>query len=536
MPTRKRVSFTEVGEWSGEDVENINDVEYLDNPETPLLPHNNTMAPKDRYSVSYFIFYLLGLGSLLPWNFFITANDYWMYKLRDVNNTVPESAVTPLPNEWNITVPYDSNSTSTTPGFDPGTITSLQSLFMNSLAICAMLPNVIFQFLNTLLQKRIPQNVRVLFTLGAMILLFVFTEVLVRTDTSTWQNEFFTITLISVVLINSFSAVFQSSVFGVAACFPQKYSGCVMAGQGMGGVFAALAMIAALAFSSDPTDSAFIFFLTAIVVLALTMVFYVVLINQEFYKFFALGSSNKEYLNDKDVKLNTSGNNSEEKHPLAINGDEGDDSWMKREIEDRNGINKYPSSESSISADIKTSSSSPSLMLVVKKIWLHMFCVVYTFFITLSCYPAVTARIKSMSSGTSWNDLYFTPVCCFLLFNLADWVGRTSASYIHIPSSDSKCALLLGVLARTIFPFLFALCNFQPRYHLPVWFANDAFFIVFMILFALSNGHLSTLCMQYGPKQVSPENAATAGSLLAFMISVGLLAGAGSSFLVVALI
>lgn len=530
---RKRVLF--VGECSGEGVGYKNDDEYLENPETPLLPRDNNMAPEDRYSLSYFIFYLLGLGSLLPWNFFITANDYWMYKLRDVNDTVPASSVTPSPNVWIGTVTSDPNSTSSTLCPKTGELTNLQSLFMNSLAICAMLPNVIFQFLNTLLQKRIPQNVRILSTLGLMILLFVFTEVLVRMDTSAWQETFFIITLISVVFINSCSAIFQSSVFGVAACFPQKYSGCVMAGQGMGGVFAALAMIAALAFSSDPSDSAFIFFLTAIVVLALTMICYVILVNQDFYKFFATPKA--DYLNEKDINLDSAGSHSDEKHPLAINegSEEEDNLWLKQDVEKRNGVDRYHQSEStSVSIDVKTPAQSTPIFVVMRKIWLHMFCVVYTFFITLACFPAVTARIKSMSSGTAWNDIYFTPVCCFLLFNLADWVGRTSASHIHIPSSESKVALFISVLARTVFPFLFLLCNAQPRCHLPVLFGHDALFIVIMVLFALSNGHLSTLCMQYGPRQVEPENAATAGSLLAFMISVGLLAGAGSSFLVVA--
>lgn len=32
-------------------------------------------------------FLLIGISTLMPWNIFITATDYWMYKFRDVNET-----------------------------------------------------------------------------------------------------------------------------------------------------------------------------------------------------------------------------------------------------------------------------------------------------------------------------------------------------------------------------------------------------------------------------------------------------------------
>lgn len=36
---------------------------------------NPQEEPVDRYRIVYFLFYLFGISSLVPWNFLITAND-----------------------------------------------------------------------------------------------------------------------------------------------------------------------------------------------------------------------------------------------------------------------------------------------------------------------------------------------------------------------------------------------------------------------------------------------------------------------------
>lgn len=60
-------------------------------PSASLLPKNSSVplairySPEDSYCLVYMIFFLMGIGSLLPWNFFITAKSYWLYKLS--NNT-----------------------------------------------------------------------------------------------------------------------------------------------------------------------------------------------------------------------------------------------------------------------------------------------------------------------------------------------------------------------------------------------------------------------------------------------------------------
>ena len=42
-------------------------------------------APVDRNKFVYIIFVWLGVGTLLPWNFFITQTSYWNERYRDLS-------------------------------------------------------------------------------------------------------------------------------------------------------------------------------------------------------------------------------------------------------------------------------------------------------------------------------------------------------------------------------------------------------------------------------------------------------------------
>ncbi|XP_030877713.1 equilibrative nucleoside transporter 3-like [Leptonychotes weddellii] len=61
-----------------------------------LLDHPlpGLQRPEDRFHGTYIIFFSLGIGGLLPWNFFITAKEYWVFKLRNCSN--PASGEEPV--------------------------------------------------------------------------------------------------------------------------------------------------------------------------------------------------------------------------------------------------------------------------------------------------------------------------------------------------------------------------------------------------------------------------------------------------------
>uniref|UniRef100_A0A6Q2Y755 Solute carrier family 29 member 1b n=1 Tax=Esox lucius TaxID=8010 RepID=A0A6Q2Y755_ESOLU len=383
----------------------------------------------DKNHAVWLIFFMLGLGTLLPWNFFMTATMYFTGRLG-----VPE---------------------------DGGNRNSMEASYNNVSTLCAMLPLLVFTCLNSFLHQRVPQRLRIIGSLAVIFLLFLTTAIVVKIEMA--PLSFFVITMITIVIINSFGAILQGSLFGMAGILPAKYTTPIMSGQGLAGTFAAFSMICAIASGSKLNDAAFGYFITACVVILLTIVSYLVL------------------------------------HKL---------------VETLYLI---------------------SSIIINDKIWVMALSVCLAFTVTISTFPAVTVDVKSqITDGGTW-EMYFIPVGCFLLFNISDWAGRSLTAMCLWPG---KTSILLPIFmtARAVFVPLFMLCNVQPRHYLPVVFEHDAWFVVFIITFAFSNGYLASLCMCFGPKLVAPHEAETAGAIMAFFLSLGLALGAAFSFLFRAII
>lgn len=229
--------------------------------------------PQDRYKAVWLIFFMLGLGTLLPWNFFMTATAYFTNRLDKSQNV---SLVTA---ELNKDVKASAIPTAPTPERN-----SLSAIFNNVMTLCAMLPLLVFTCLNSFLHQRISQTVRILSSLVAILLVFLMTAILVKVQMD--ALPFFIITMIKIILINSFGAILQGSLFGLAGLLPATYTAPIMSGQGLAGFFASVAMICAIASGSELSESAFGYFITACVVIILTIICYLGLPRLEFYSYY----------------------------------------------------------------------------------------------------------------------------------------------------------------------------------------------------------------------------------------------------------
>ncbi|XP_028278522.1 equilibrative nucleoside transporter 1-like [Parambassis ranga] len=432
-------------------------------------------APRDKYNAVWIIFFILGLGTLLPWNFFMTATMYFTSRLKD---------------------PPTANQTANLTVEGGATRNVLESKFNNVMTLCAMVPLLIFTCLNSFIHQRIPQKLRISGSLAVILVVFLLTAVLVKVDMA--PLPFFTLTMIKIVCINSFGAVLQGSLFGLAGILPATYTTPIMSGQGLAGTFAAFAMICALASGSELQDSAFGYFITACVVILLAIMSYLTLPKLEFFQYY--------------IETNGARPSADEENKMDL-------------------LKKESPAEKRPVVNLMEDETKPSVSVfnIFKQIWVTALSVCFIFTVTIGTFPAVTVDVKStVADGGAWG-LYFIPVSCFLLFNLMDWAGRSLTAVCMWPGKDSIwLPVLVGL--RVIFIPLFMLCNVEPRYYLPVLFSHDAWYIIFMIFFSFSNGYLASLCMCFGPKKVAQHEAETAGAIMAFFLSLGLALGAAMSF------
>ncbi|XP_077286740.1 equilibrative nucleoside transporter 2 [Arctopsyche grandis] len=212
--------------------------------------------PTDRRNLVYLTLLLHGIGTLTPWNMFITAKAYFVdYKFS--------------PSYTGAILPYSDH-------------------FVTYLSLCSQLPNVLFNWINIFIEIKGSLTMRIVWSISIEVLLFVGTVVLAMVDTSDCPGLFFWLTMLSVVLLNVFNGIFQNSVYGVAARLPPKYTGAVVLGSNISGALTAIASVVAGMLAPGPKTSAVYYFLTALLVLLACFDTYFALPLNRFYRYHEL--------------------------------------------------------------------------------------------------------------------------------------------------------------------------------------------------------------------------------------------------------
>ena len=192
-----------------------------------------------------------------------------------------------------------------------------------------------------------------------------------------------------------------------------------MQGQGLGGIFATATNVIILTFGINKVDAAFYNFLLASLFLTVTMIAFLGMTCTKFYQFY-----------DNALIRPIGG----ETQPLLIQVDQ---------------------------EEVKAST-----YRVTRQIWIWALAIFTNFMATLCVYPGLAVLAKSIDSGHDWNDVYFIPVGCFLVFNVGDFVGRTLAGLIKRPKASKlgSVFVLAAALLRLGFIPAFLFCNTAPQH------------------------------------------------------------------------
>lgn len=165
-------------------------------------------------------------------------------------------------------------------------ITPIQATFTSDLSFSASIPNTLFLILNALYGHKIRLNVRMIGSLLIVLVFFVANTALIKVNTDTWQDEFFDITIGSVVVMNIATAILSGGLFGISGQFPSEYVTAVVSGQALGGVFTAILEIVTITFATDPRSSAFVFFMIGNGMLVISIIAYILMARTTFFQYY----------------------------------------------------------------------------------------------------------------------------------------------------------------------------------------------------------------------------------------------------------
>lgn len=143
------------------------------------------------------------------------------------------------------------------------------------------------------------------------------------------------------------SPIFGGSIMGIVGKFSHTYITAVVGGQALGGIFAALTQIAALAIGASSTHSALVYFIIGNLTILLAILLYLYLSKSAFFNF---------YVGDQSVINNIQ-----------------NESLQYQEV--------------------------VSYRIVLKKIWAYGLCIFFIFVVTISVFPGVMVLIESEGKG-----------------------------------------------------------------------------------------------------------------------------------------
>ncbi|KAL4141148.1 hypothetical protein PRNP1_014270 [Phytophthora ramorum] len=436
--------------------------------------------------VVFAIFFFIGIGSSLPWNVFITAQAYFQHRLAG---------------------------------------TSYEDSFLNWFSMAFNVSTLMTMLIRTaVVAERMAGAVRTVFFSLIVIMGVIFMHCSWTRMPEFRGYSFFHTTMTSILLVASASTLMQEGLLRIVATFPPQYTQAVVSGQSFAGLAVSLSNFIILWAGEDETRlfhglhanadlCAFLYFVLVFITLVLCLLTFAILTRMTLFRHYQSvdhpGHGQKEYFEDASSEAETV--------------DTLDSSPRKRLLE---GEGEGEAAETKV-----------DMLEIAFKIRFYAAATFFIFIVTLGVFPGITSAIKSVQPDKGlFFDTLFTPFT-LILFNTSDFVARLSASWWP-PLGQKK--VLLASIARLMFFPLLMLCNLQNKSHeviTTVIFRSDVLAMLFIAACAFSNGLLCTLAfMEYPNLLRKNAEKELGGSVIFFVLSIGLTAGSLMSFIVRAML
>ncbi|CAH0518868.1 unnamed protein product [Peronospora belbahrii] len=438
-------------------------------------------------SVVFAIFFFIGIGSSLPWNVFITAQAYFQRRLSG---------------------------------------TTYEDSFLNWFSMAFNVSTLMTMLIRTaIIAERMVSAVRTVFFSLVVIMGVISMHCAWTRMPEFYGYSFFHMTMMSILLVASASTLMQEGLLRIVATFPPQYTQAVVSGQSFAGLAVSLSnfiilwagkddILLVYGLHSNVDLCALLYFVLVFITLVLCLLSFAVLTRMELFRHYQRidhpGSNPKQYLDDTPSETETV--------------DALDDSPRKRLLDREDDADD-------------TGNKVDYMLEIAFTIRFYAIATFFIFIVTLGIFPGITSMIKSVhpESGII-SDQLFTPFT-LILFNTSDFIARLSASWW--PELGQKRILLFSI-ARLIFFPLLMLCNLQNKSHeviTTVVFRSDVLAMLFIAGSAFSNGLLCALAFMEYPN-VLRRNAEKelGGSIIFFVLSVGLTSGSLMSFVLRAML
>ncbi|KAG1708817.1 hypothetical protein DVH05_022438 [Phytophthora capsici] len=435
--------------------------------------------------VVFFIFFFIGIGSSLPWNVFITAQAYFQSRLAG---------------------------------------TSYEDSFLNWFSMAFNVSTLMTMLIRTaVVAERMAGAVKTVFFSLIVIMGVIFIHCAWTRMPEFHGYSFFHTTMMSILLVACASTLMQEGLLRIVATFPPQYTQAVVSGQSFAGLAVSLSNFIILWADEDDTRlfhglhanadlCAFLYFVLVFITLVLCLISFGILTRMTLFRHYQSvdhpGHHQKEYFDDASSEADTI--------------DTIDISPRKRLLDED---------------EAEVSSNKVDILEVAYKIRFYAAATFFIFIVTLGVFPGITSAIKSTQPERGiFFDKLFTPFT-LILFNTSDFVARLLASWW--PHLGQK-KVLLGSMMRLVFFPLLMLCNLQNKWHeviTTVFFRSDVLAMLFMAACAFSNGLLCTLAfMEYPDLLRRNAEKELGGSIIFFVLSIGLTAGSLMSFVLRAML